>query len=707
MSPSQLSEQSKPLALWLVVFMTVFVTYAYFFQSGQHNANARFDQVRAIVERGTLHINGLSHNTADIVKVDDHWYPNKAPGTSFLALPAWILASALLSPLELKEELFEHLVCYLTALLTSGLLSAVATVLIFFLIRRMFGDPMLAALLAVAYGLGTIAFPFATMFFSHQIAGALLVVGFSSVYFVDKYSREVAEEGGIGWLSYTAVLLGGLCLGFSVTTEYPAALGAGAITLYGLIRFGLSLKSFLLLVGGLLGGLCLLAYNLAAFGEAFFVPYSVYQAPDSSFPDHAQGLFGVTLPSWKTLLSITVRPQRGLFWVNPWLILVIPGLFTWIWSKTIRLELLMCSGIVLAFLAFNAGYGNSFVYWGGGASVGPRHIIPMLPFAVLLVAPLLRQRWVRLVLYPLLALSVLIMLAATAVEPRTPYEYSHPVKQFYWPNYLYGNFALLDAGVFNGYLLTPNSVAFNIGKLLSLPGHLQLVPLFCYWFLMGVLTIYLIRSEKSEATRSSTWKSFFVAPPTIGFFSGVFVLGAYLVMMAAPPIVYFWQSEKLKAEDRGLNGKFYREVVWDRSQVPSATGTLVPARLLVTERVLTKLVFPWEEEGMPIPGAFSAEWTGYIYAPKDGTYRFDLVSDDGSALYLNDSLIVENWGEHGARGRGGDARLSVGWHRFKLRYFNSTHGGLLKIKWRPPGAHMQLIDPEYLRLTDPEEAPAS
>jgi len=46
---------------------------------------------------------------------------------------------------------------------------------------------------------------------------------------------------------------------------------------------------------------------------------------------------------------------------------------------------------------------------------------------------------------------------------------------------------------------------------------------------------------------------------------------------------------------------------------------------------------------------FSAIWPGFVYVPRKGTYSFCTVSDDGSLLYLNGKLLVNNDGLRGMR----------------------------------------------------------
>jgi hexosaminidase len=65
--------------------------------------------------------------------------------------------------------------------------------------------------------------------------------------------------------------------------------------------------------------------------------------------------------------------------------------------------------------------------------------------------------------------------------------------------------------------------------------------------------------------------------------------------------------------------------------------------------------------------------TGTFKAPADGVYRFDLKSDDGSRLFIDDELLIDNGGDHAPRLRSGEIALSAGCHPLKLDF--TQHGG--------------------------------
>ncbi len=75
---------------------------------------------------------------------------------------------------------------------------------------------------------------------------------------------------------------------------------------------------------------------------------------------------------------------------------------------------------------------------------------------------------------------------------------------------------------------------------------------------------------------------------------------------------------------------------------------------------------------IPVDG-FSIRWTGYLTVPETGEFKFDLHSDDGSRLYIDNKLVVDNWGDHASQVKSGKLELQAG-HSYKLRleYYEDT-----------------------------------
>jgi alpha-L-fucosidase len=76
---------------------------------------------------------------------------------------------------------------------------------------------------------------------------------------------------------------------------------------------------------------------------------------------------------------------------------------------------------------------------------------------------------------------------------------------------------------------------------------------------------------------------------------------------------------------------------------------------------------------------------GVVDVPADAVYRFVLRSDDGSKLWLDGQLVVDNDGLHGSREARGSIALGQGQHSIRLVWFNATGGSDLGLTWAAPG----------------------
>jgi len=726
----------------IILFLLLWLTYAYFYQSSQHNEAARFDQTRAIIEDGSLYVDKYRYNTADVVIISrnggpPHVYPNKAPGTSFLALPAFWLWMHVLKLFHFQEWVYWHIVAYLTTFTTVSLLSALAAVAMYAILRRITGDAAFSGLSVVAIWLGTICFPFSTLFFSHQQAAAQLVLAFYLLFglrqdfpsgqFIncphDKRMASVAARAG----------LAGLLCGFTLATEYPTVLLIALLCTYfatTLMQSDTTARVRVALGGAFGAGLFigvafLLAYNFATSGKVFYTPYEAYAQANtaSPFPGHRQGYVGIHWPGWRIFLNvlaeITVRPQRGLLYIgvsgwrvyacNPVLWLALPGLVWLFLGKSSRLEAILIAAMTLAYLTFNACYGDSIVYWGGAWSVGPRHLIPLLPFLALPLIEGARRLW--FVFYPLLLVSVFYMLLATAVEPRVPYEYRDPARDLFANRYLRGDLALNRLGLFDSQQrpLTTNSTAFNWGKLAGLPGSVQLLPLMLFWLLGGGGLIWAAGSKQAgtgtppsavsdqrsalstQDSGLSTVQSEFQNPKSKiqNLFRPHFsprVASAVLVVFvgaisAAPPL-YALHLRRELATTGGLLGKYYPNMHWQGS----------PAFV----RKDARIAFDWII-ATPFAGQFSVEWVGTIRIDRPGQYTFATESDDGSFLAISGKRIVDNGGSHPRRKVSGRVEITrAGLYPLAIWYFNDQYGGMVRVTWQPPGEAEQLLPPGIL-----------
>jgi len=98
---------------------------------------------------------------------------------------------------------------------------------------------------------------------------------------------------------------------------------------------------------------------------------------------------------------------------------------------------------------------------------------------------------------------------------------------------------------------------------------------------------------------------------------------------------------------------------------------------------------------------FSVELEGYWYFPESARYWLGLNSDDGSWLYLDGELVVDNGGTHGFAPTGKEIEVTRGLHHVLVRYFQDTGGAGLQLLWAPNGGPPYQVPPVFLYPTDP------
>jgi hypothetical protein len=139
---------------------------------------------------------------------------------------------------------------------------------------------------------------------------------------------------------------------------------------------------------------------------------------------------------------------------------------------------------------------------------------------------------------------------------------------------------------------------------------------------------------------------------------------------------------------RGLRGRYYANSAWEgRSLFQSRDATLTLDTLQQRFPALTQ--------------QYSIAWAGALAIPAAGDYHFRTISKDGSAVLINDQLVVDNYGEHEFRPAAGAIRLERGLHAIRVEYqfFDGLPGEAgFKIQWQPPGGRWRLLTSTALVL---------
>ena len=298
-------------------------------------------------------------------------------------------------------------------------ISGISTVILVLLLVR-FLVPLVgeswAIVVGLGYGLGSIAFPFATMLFGHALSAAAL---FAAFFLLHRWRRTAGR-----WEPVAAGLLAGL----AVLTEIPVVLGVVVLAAYALWLGRGVVARFVL--GGIPVALVLMAYNWLTFGS----PLSLgYQYSTVFAEQNQQGIVSIVWPSLAVAVDLLLSP-RGLITLAPWFLLAPLGLLA-ARNRALRAEVIVCAAICVVFLAYNSGAINPF----GGWTPGPRYLLPALPFAAVLVA--LAPARLRPLTGTLIAVSIATMFLATITMPNAPEAFENPLVQLWVPRTVGGQLA--------------------------------------------------------------------------------------------------------------------------------------------------------------------------------------------------------------------------------------------------------------------------
>jgi hypothetical protein len=313
---------------------------------------SRFCLTQAVVH-GRMHNDPCLAPSFDKAIFGGHLYSDKAPGLAFFAVPA---AEALrLRPIEQIEGPDARL--WGVRVLTTGLLFLLGA----FLVGRTAEGtaPGRGGAALVTYALGTIVAPLAATGVGHVAAATL---GFAT--FVLAWRRRPLFAGLVG--------------GAALLVEYQTAAILVAVGVYVALLGARSAAKYL---AGLIPGVAaLLVYDVLAFGSPLHLSYRYVAIAQQS-----TGFFGIGLPRLHSTWEVFAG-SSGLLVVSPVLAAAAYGLAR-LW-RTYPAEAAVCIAVTVFFLVLDCGYYIPY----GGSHLGPRFVIPALPFLAAGLGPAFARR---------------------------------------------------------------------------------------------------------------------------------------------------------------------------------------------------------------------------------------------------------------------------------------------------------------------------
>jgi hypothetical protein len=370
---------AQALAVGLFLLSVYLLTYSGRFHSS--DGQAMFAVTESIVRRGDYDINQLlwMGQQQGTYGLDGELYCRKGIATSLLSLPlAWL---GLVVPFWGMVQ---------TTLLFNAMVTALTGALVYLYVNHLGYSTKTSLVLSLVFGLATLAWPYAKYFFSDPLAGLSL---FAAAYFLLCY-RDSGRTSDTFWA--------GTSLGLAVATRFPNIV---TLPLFGLLllaytslrwttvhcpkrglssawslmtkdkgqrirdkplppifAFALPLALTALLLGG---------YNYARYGNVLQTGY----LPQEKF----------STPWLEGISGLLISPGRGLLLYAPILLVSLLAIPAFI--KRHRLEADLALLVSVSYILL---YGRWF-FWHAGYAWGPRFLVPIVPFAVILMAPLVEK----------------------------------------------------------------------------------------------------------------------------------------------------------------------------------------------------------------------------------------------------------------------------------------------------------------------------
>lgn len=387
-----------------------------------------------------------------------HFYQNKAPALTFLAVPVYgVLKTLGLTSLRASTFAFRVFVITLPALLFLPVFYRLA--------GRFTAEEAGRRTALVALALASPSVVYAKLFVGHNLAAVLAGTCF---FLCVKLAREtVARPRLTAWAA-------GFAAAATVAVDYHAIFAVLPIAVYFLLRVP---RSFARLPFALLGAappaVFLAWYHARCFGSPWKTGYSAAPVDTSS----TEGVMGIVGFSREAINAVLFTPSNGLLVLVPWTLLAFVGFVLIVasasWRRRAGAEAGVCLAIVMTYLLVMCALTPYMAR--GGWSVGPRYLTPALPFLAWLAAAtfgrLDRHLVPRVITHGVVMASVIIFIAAAQSYPHWPDQLRNPLFELVFP------------------LFRQGYAANSLGTLLGLRG---LVSIFPVLLLALLLTGYLL-----------------------------------------------------------------------------------------------------------------------------------------------------------------------------------------------------------------------
>jgi hypothetical protein len=150
----------------------------------------------------------------------------------------------------------------------------------------------------------------------------------------------------------------------------------------------------------------------------------------------------------------------------------------------------------------------------------------------------------------------------------------------------------------------------------------------------------------------------------------------------------------------GLSGEFFNQVDAAAPRIPT---TWTPT----TSRIDTTVNFTWNNGTTGIAGFpttnYSVRWSGSITATTSEAYTLCTQTDDGTRLWLDDVLVIDQWHDSGSAEYCAPAQTwsanSV--HSIRFEYYQGAGDAVAQLRWSTPTITKQIVPASALTHPGP------
>lgn len=425
--------------------------YSFPYFPGIHSANElpRIYLTRAMVEDGSFAIDsGIAKwgSTVDVSEYGGRHFSNKAPGSSFVAVPAYLAVKGVHAAVGGEPTLGEIMwSCRFFAGIVPTLLFLV---LLSRFLTRFCPEEGPRRLAVAGYALGSMAMTYSVLFIAHQLSAICI----ASAYIL--CVKVLEDEGHPRWL-----VVAGFLAGAAPLCDYQAAFAGVPVAVY--VVWKLFFRSrhkwrglVLAAAGAVVPIALLLFYHWCCFGSPLRTGYN---ASKTFAHFHQQGFLGLTGPTAEAFVGSMVSPDNGLLFLCPMVLLAVGG-----WVVLGRKKQWWPMAISLAVCAIYIAFISSLNFWRGGWGMGPRYITAMLPFVMIPVAAAIswadERPFARAGCVALVVVGICIYALSCAMFPHFPEDFKNPVFEL------------------TARLWTEGYAPYNAGWFFGLRGLASLIP---------------------------------------------------------------------------------------------------------------------------------------------------------------------------------------------------------------------------------------